>query len=80
MLAWIMQQFTAAGAWAVSLGNPSDHTTEIRLIAFGAFVIIGLILIWVEFWGTVPHHINNTALATMGGVCGLGALSLRGGQ
>ena len=80
MWAWFIQRFTAAGTWAASLANPSDQTTEIRLLAFGAYVLVGLILIWVEFWGTVPHHINNTALATMGLACGLGALSMRGGQ
>ena len=78
MWAWLLQHITADGSWVVSLGNPSDHTTEVRLLAFGAYVFVGLSMIWLEFRGT--GHINNTALATMGGVCGLGALSMRGGQ
>jgi len=80
MLAWLSSLTQRAGAYFLSWGDPTDKTTEIRLIAFGAFVVVGLILIWVEFWGTVPHHINNQALMTLGGVCGLGALSMRGGQ
>lgn len=80
MLPWLNSLVQRAGTYFLSWGDPTDKTTEIRLIAFGAYATVGLILIWVEFWGTTPHHINNTALATLGGVCGLGALSMRGGQ
>lgn len=80
MLAWILSLVQRAWAYLGASVNPSDRTTEIRLIAFGIFVTLATILIWVEFWQTLPHHINNTALATLAGTCSLGALSMRGGQ
>jgi hypothetical protein len=80
MWTWVSTAFRAASTYLVSLGDPTTRTTEVRLIAFGLFVAMGLILIWVEFWGTNPHHINNVALGTLAGTCGLGALSMRGNQ
>jgi hypothetical protein len=78
MWTWVSTAFRTASTYMVSLGDPTARTTEVRLIAFGLFVAVGLVLIWVEFWGTNPHHINNVALATMAGACSLGALSMRG--
>ncbi len=80
MWAWICDHLSKLSTYVISLGDPTTRTTEVRLIAFGLFVAMGLILIWVEFWDTTPHHINNTALATLAGTCSLGALSMRGGQ
>ena len=74
---WIQERVSGFMGWNQKAWSADDRTVEIRLMAFGAFVLVGLTLIWAEFWGTTPHHINNTALATMGGTCGLGALSMR---
>ena len=78
MLAWVNAAIQRTGAYFLSWGDPTDKTTEIRLIAFGSYVFIGLAMIWLEFRGT--GHINNQALITLGGVCGIGTLSMRGGQ
>jgi len=75
---WIQERVGGFLGWNQKAWSAADRTVEIRLIAFGAFVCLGLTLLWVEFWATTPHHINNTALATMGGTCSLGALSIRG--
>jgi hypothetical protein len=80
MMGFLAGLLSKVSGYVVSLGNPSDRTTELRLIAFGAFVLVGLTMVTVEFWQTAPHHINNTALATMAGACALGALSMRGEQ
>lgn len=75
---WIQARAGGFLGWNRKAWNAQDRTVEIRLLAFGLFVFVGLTLIWVEFWDTNPHHINNAALATLAGTCGLGALSMRG--
>lgn len=71
---WAISKFQQFGGWAVSSVDPTVQTSEIRLIAYGAFVFVGLGLILVEFHYT--HRINNIALGTMASACALGTFSI----
>jgi lipoprotein signal peptidase len=75
MLLWVFNKLKTIVGYGVSLGNPSDSTSELRLIAFGIFVILAVILIWMEF--QITHRINNTALGTLAGAVTGGAFSMR---
>ena len=71
---WILTRAKLAGQWTAALGDPTIRTIEIRLFAYGAYVMVGLSLIVMAFY--YSHKIDNVALTTMGAACALGTFSI----
>jgi hypothetical protein len=64
--------------FASSLSNPSDYTTEMRLVCFGLVVLFGIIFLSVDLYlvGRIDQSLSNSFL----GLCtlvSLGAISMR---
>ena len=66
---WVVSRTTTMGTWAVNSVDPTVKTVEVRLIAFGLFVLTGLGLLVLEIYYSNPHRINNIALGTMATAC-----------
>ncbi len=73
MWAWISRTWSKATEWAASLSDPTDKTTEIRLIGYG--VVVFMSCIWLSVGLHLnPHGIDTAWTNAFLGLCGLVSL------